>query len=279
VRLRLLLAALPAGLAAGPHALFAQTNGRPDALIPVSAIDSTLIRVREAIARLGARRTRTFRSEADSLDWDRVRMLAAGTREFRVVVSLFDRMLWVLIGHDTLLAAPAAVASGLSLDYAGRSWTFRTPRGRHRVLSKTADPVWTPPDWAYAEVALEHELDLGRLSATEPVRLRDGSVLAIRDSLVGVIRPPGRAFVPLPTDEHIVFDGTLFIPPIGTRNRRITGELGRFALDLGDGYLIHGTPDATSIGRAITHGCIRLRDEDIAWLYKFARQGTPVFIY
>jgi lipoprotein-anchoring transpeptidase ErfK/SrfK len=76
-----------------------------------------------------------------------------------------------------------------------------------------------------------------------------------------------------------VFDGTLYIPPLGTVNRRVSGELGPFALDLGDGYLIHGTPDPASIGRAITHGCIRLSDEDIAWMYRFIPEGAPVYIY
>jgi len=52
-----------------------------------------------------------------------------------------------------------------------------------------------------------------------------------------------------------------------------------FALDLGDGYMIHGTPDEKSIGRAITHGCARLGDDDIKWLYEFIPDGTPVFIY
>ena len=33
----------------------------------------------------------TFRSRADSLDWERNRALAERAKEFRVVVSLFDR--------------------------------------------------------------------------------------------------------------------------------------------------------------------------------------------
>ncbi|HEX9564832.1 MAG TPA: L,D-transpeptidase, partial [Gemmatimonadaceae bacterium] len=66
---------------------------------------------------------------------------------------------------------------------------------------------------------------------------------------------------------------------VGTLNRMIQGELGRYALDLGDGYLIHGTPDPSSIGRAVTHGCIRLGDRDITWLYRHVPVGTPVYIY
>ncbi len=49
----------------------------------------------------------------------------------------------------------------------------------------------------------------------------------------------------------------------GTAHRRILGELGRYKLDLGDGSLIHGTPDQASVGSATTHGCLRLREADL----------------
>jgi lipoprotein-anchoring transpeptidase ErfK/SrfK len=77
----------------------------------------------------------------------------------------------------------------------------------------------------------------------------------------------------------VVFDNRLFIPPVGTTNRRIFGELGSFALDLGGGYMIHGTPDQTSVGEKSTHGCIRLRDEDLMWLFDNVPVGTPVLIH
>ena len=67
--------------------------------------------------------------------------------------------------------------------------------------------------------------------------------------------------------------------PFTTLNRRVHGELGRFALDLGDGYMIHGTPDESSVGKKATHGCLRLHDEDIEWMYQNVREGTPVYVY
>jgi lipoprotein-anchoring transpeptidase ErfK/SrfK len=235
--------------------------------------------LRAVTAKLEPPSVATFRSRADSLDWERARAEAERAREYRIVVSLFDRKVVVLHGTDTIRVAKAAVASGMTLDYAGRKWTFRTPRGRHRVLRKADEPVWTPPDWLYAEVASEHELKLSRIPNGGSVRLSDGSRLSARDSVVGIMTPQSAEFVPLRTDEHIVFDNTIFIPPYGTVNRRISGELGRYALDLGEGYMIHGTPHEDSIGRAITHGCIRLADEDIAWMYEMIPVGTPVYIY
>ena len=62
-------------------------------------------------------------------------------------------------------------------------------------------------------------------------------------------------------------------------NRRIEGELGFHSLDTGDGILLHGTPHKASIGEAATHGCIRLRDEDILWLYQVIPLETQVYIY
>jgi hypothetical protein len=220
-----------------------------------------------------------FKSPADSVEWARARASAIRATGLRVIVSLRERRVWVLRGGDTLRAARAAVASGMTINFAGRSWTFRTPRGRHTVLRKVANPVWRPPDWLYAEAAMEHGLVLARLRQDRPVRVSRNELLVVRNGRVGLLNESSRRFAPLPTDEHIVFNDTLYIPPFVTRNRHVEGELGRYALDLGDGYLIHGTADPKSIGRAVTHGCIRLADDDIAWLYGNVPRGTAVHIY
>jgi hypothetical protein len=255
-------------------------RGRTDSLV-VATVDSMLVRYRDTLGDTTAvSRLPAFRSPADSLEWEMWRTRANMTSDgFRVVVSLFDRELHVVSGVDTLLTAPIAVASGTTLEYAGRRWTFRTPRGRRTVLRKVTNPVWSPPDWLYAEVAAAYGLKLARLDPQSSVKLHYGYRLTVRNGVVGVVVPDSREFVPLPVDEHIVFNSTLFIPPHGSGNRRVPGELGRFALDLGSGYLIHGTPDESSIGRAVTHGCIRLADGDITWMYQNVPPGTPVFIY
>jgi hypothetical protein len=219
----------------------------------------------------------SFKSHADSLAWAKNRVLASKSTGFRLVVSLQDRHLWAIIGHDTVLSAPAAVAKGTTLEFGKKEWTFDTPRGMRTVLSKEADPIWQPPEWLYAETALENGLKLGHLDNGSKVKLRDGRYLTVRDGMAGVV--DGGVFAALPTDEHIVFDNTLFIPPMGSKNRKIEGELGKFRLNLGDGYLLHGTPYKESIGLAATHGCVRMRDEDIEWLYDHVPVGTRVYIY
>jgi lipoprotein-anchoring transpeptidase ErfK/SrfK len=222
---------------------------------------------------------RNFKSRKDSLEWRAARSVALKSTGYRVIVDLFARELYVLDRDDTLRVAPAATAMNATLSYGGRTWRFETPRGVRTVRGKDKDPVWTPPEWHFAEVALEHGLKLRSMSAGQRIRLKDGTILTSKGDEVGIIRQGEKTFVPLVLDEHVVFDNTLFIPPQGTKHRSIQGELGHYRLDLGDGYLLHGTPYARSIGAAVTHGCVRLADDDIEWLYENVPVGTKVYIY
>jgi len=221
--------------------------------------------------------TYRFKSRADSVSWARNRAVAVKSSGFRIVVSLQDRHVWAIVGRDTVLSAPAAVAKGTTLEYGNSSWRFTTPRGIRTVLGKEADPIWQPPEWLYAETAVENDLKLGHLNVGEPIKLRDGRILTVKNGYAGLIEHGH--FAALPTDEHIVFDGKLYVPPMGTQNRKVEGELGKYRLILGDGFLLHGTPYKDSIGMAATHGCVRLRDEDIEWMYNHVPVGTKVYIY
>ena len=69
------------------------------------------------------------------------------------------------------------------------------------------------------------------------------------------------------------------VPPPEDPQRFVSGELGAFVLNLGDGYLIHGTKDERVLGRPASHGCVRLGAEDLAKLYAAAPVGTRVFIF
>jgi len=218
-----------------------------------------------------------FKSRSDSTDWSRKKALADESSGFRVIVSLQDRHLWVVSDEDTLLSAPAAVAKGTTLNFSGREYTFDTPRGLRHVLSKDADPIWNPPDWLYDETAKENGLKVAHIPSTGYIKASDGRKITIQDNKVGVIDEEG--FAAFPTNLHIIVGNTLYVPPLGTDNRRVAGTLGKYKLNLGDGYMLHGTPDQNSIGLAATHGCVRLRDEDIEWLYENVPVGTKVYIY
>lgn len=55
--------------------------------------------------------------------------------------------------------------------------------------------------------------------------------------------------------------------------------LGPYALHLAaNGYLIHGNNSATSIGKFVSSGCIRMNNADITTLFNIVKIGTPVYI-
>jgi L,D-transpeptidase ErfK/SrfK len=57
------------------------------------------------------------------------------------------------------------------------------------------------------------------------------------------------------------------------------GVLGEYALGFGKGYFIHGTLYPRLLGKSVTHGCIRLNDDDLRSVYRLARVGTPILIF
>ena len=57
------------------------------------------------------------------------------------------------------------------------------------------------------------------------------------------------------------------------------GVLGKYAMSLGDGYLIHGTLYQRQLGMPVTHGCIRLGDEDLEAVFQALSVGSRVYIY
>jgi L,D-transpeptidase YbiS len=68
-------------------------------------------------------------------------------------------------------------------------------------------------------------------------------------------------------------------PPEGLSHRVDDRSLGDYGLYLGDGYIIHGTLFQTLLGRSLTHGCVRLGDEDLEYVYQKVPLGTRVFLY
>lgn len=106
----------------------------------------------------------------------------------------------------------------------GKSWLFKTPKGKFRIQAKTVRPVWTRPDWAFVEEGLP-------------------------------------------------------VPPHNHPSRYEHGVLGNYSLSLGDGYLIHGTIYKRLIGMPVTHGCVRLGDEDLEVVFRTLNVGSKVYIF
>ena len=68
-------------------------------------------------------------------------------------------------------------------------------------------------------------------------------------------------------------------PPHRSRDRVDDFSLGDYALYLGNGYIIHGTIFQTLLGRPITHGCIRLGDKDLDYVYHHTPLGARVYLF
>lgn len=101
-------------------------------------------------------------------------------------------------------------------------------------------------------------------------------VIRVYRTAVGAPKSPS----PIGTYQIInrISNPTYFAPgkviPPGPGNPLGTRWLG---LSLG-GYGIHGTNQPQSIGRAASHGCIRLRNKDIEELFQLVRAGDQVEI-
>src|SRR5258706_1541092 len=206
---------------------------------------------------------------------------AEATDQPYIVVSMADHRLWYKQGKQILFDAPVATGSGKELvGGAAGQWRFETPRGRLTVKGKDEDPAWVPPDWHYVEQAHKKGLGIVHLDPGEKIPTGDG-VLTTQSGEV-VKRYNNGTTVSLGggvEGKEIVVNGNIVVPPYGTTARRYMGVLGTRRLELGDSYGIHGTDHPESIGQSVSHGCVRMRNEDIERLYSMVAVGTPVYIY
>ncbi len=69
------------------------------------------------------------------------------------------------------------------------------------------------------------------------------------------------------------------IPSPNDPSRWEYGVLGDYAMSIGDGYLIHGTIYKRFLGMPVTHGCVRLNDDDLEAIYKTLSVGSKVYIF
>ncbi|MBR9990391.1 MAG: L,D-transpeptidase family protein [Gemmatimonadetes bacterium] len=209
-------------------------------------------------------------------------VLAAADRAtgMKILVSTEDRWLWLVSGRDTLMSVPVAIGMAKEFEFEGRRFWFETPRSQRKVLAKQPDPRWNVPEWHYMERAKARGFELVRMTKDSKHLLDDGSFLLTIGDNVGRLNEFGN-FWAFPPGMEIMFDGKVFVPPFGTQQRAVPDALGPYKLDTGDGYLIHGTNifNEESIGEAVSHGCVRMSNDDLEKLYPLVPVGTNVFIF
>jgi lipoprotein-anchoring transpeptidase ErfK/SrfK len=216
-----------------------------------------------------------------------------------IIVSTAENKLYVRNGGRTIFEAVCSTGKGTTLALDGRTLVFDTPIGKLHVVSKEENPQWVPPDWHYVEQARKNGMRVVHLNAGDAIDAATGQPAQKRDSgfwsfLRGgssgssrVLRVRGDTVIEddrgvvreLPPGKLIAAGDAVIIPPVNTKQRHFDKVLGHYRLNLGDGYAIHGTQETDKLGQSVSHGCVRLGDDDIARLYAMANVGDAVIIY
>jgi L,D-transpeptidase ErfK/SrfK len=79
-------------------------------------------------------------------------------------------------------------------------------------------------------------------------------------------------------DWHYIEEG-LPIPSPYDPKRYQPNVLGDYAVGFGHGYLIHGTIYKRFLGMPVTHGCVRLGDDDMKVVFSTLKGGSHVYVY
>lgn len=187
---------------------------------------------------------------------------------FVITVSTQENKVYARQNGQLVFEAVCSTGKNETLRAQGRTMVFRTPIGRFRIKSKEENPKWVPPDWHYIEEAQKEGLDVVRLDRGK--RIGDLYVSGTEVYSNGYPVEPG---------ETLVRGGAVVIPPVGTRARQFPDVLGTHRLNLGDGYALHGTQAVSQLGQSVSHGCVRLHNDDIARLFSMANVGDEVIIY
>lgn len=188
--------------------------------------------------------------------------------DFVITVSTAENKVYARRNGQLVFETICSTGKNTTLVTAGGTKVFRTPIGRFRIISKEEAPKWVPPDWHYVEEAQKEGLDVVRLQRGQ----RIGDLYVSGNDVYS-------GGVPLPEGQVIVRGGAIIIPPVGTRQREFPDVLGTHRLNLGDGYALHGTQAVGQLGQNVSHGCVRLHNDDIATLYAMANVGDEVVIY
>lgn len=155
-----------------------------------------------------------------------------------------------------------------------RALAERAPRGTYIVIDRSNNRLWLR---RRADVRLEATVSTG--SGTVLQEAGGAERTWTFDTPTGRFSVLSKRANPVWTKPDWAFLEEGRQPPATLAERREKGSLGRWALDLGDGYMIHGTLYERLLGRSLTHGCIRVGRDDLDALARAAGPGTPVYIF
>lgn len=219
-----------------------------------------------------------------------------------ILVSTAENKLYVRRGGQTIFEAVCSTGKGTTLAVDGKTILFDTPIGKLHIISKEENPQWVPPDWHYVEEARKNGMRVVHLDPGQSIDARTGQPASSKPDegvwswLTGsnntnasgdVLKVKGNTVVEvsngvereLEPGKTIVAGDAIIVPPVDTKQRHYDKVLGKFRLEMGNGYGIHGTDEPDKLGQSVSHGCVRLGDDDIAKLYQIANVHDTVIIY
>lgn len=159
------------------------------------------------------------------------------------------------------------------LKQAERKLALRTPRSYYLVINSSSN--------RFILYRGGMEVWSGKCSTGSYTLLKNGEEQQwMFKTPKGEFRVQGKTVNPVwkKPDWAFVEEG-LPVPPAGHPTRFEAGVLGEYALNLGDGYLIHGTLFQRYLGLPVTHGCVRMGDWDLEMVYNALGHGSRVYIY
>jgi len=171
------------------------------------------------------------------------------------------------------LAQLAADADPVAVERASKRLDALRPRGRYIVIDSHRNRLRVFEDGA---MLLDAVCSTG--SGTVLVH-PSGKKVWTFDTPLGERRVIRKTRNPVWSKPDWAFIEEGFQPPKDPSLRVDTNSLGDYALYLGDGYIIHGTLFQTLLGKGVTHGCVRLGDEDLEYVYGAIPVGARVYLY
>jgi L,D-transpeptidase YbiS len=197
-----------------------------------------------------------------------------------------------LIGFVLLLLAssfPATDASTVQAVQTDQA-TLRALQSRYRSLSKQLSQLTPGQPYIVVDTARNHlyikrrdHIMLDALASTGSGTILDKPGEAkgqwIFDTPRGEFAVQTKLINPVWVKPDWAFIEEGLAVPKSAAGRMESGVLGEYALGFGKGYFIHGTLYPRLLGKNVTHGCIRLNDDDLKSVYRLARVGTPIMIF
>ena len=206
----------------------------------------------------------------------------------RIIVALCSGLIGfvLLLLASSLPTTNASTVQALEIDQA----TLHALQSRYRSLSKQLSQLMPGQPYIIVDTARNHlyikrrdRVMLDALASTGSGTILDKPGEAkgqwIFDTPRGEFSVQSKLVNPVWVKPDWAFVEEGMAIPRSAADRIEPGVLGEYALGFGKGYFIHGTLYPRLLGKNVTHGCIRLNDDDLKSAYQLARVGTPIMIF